>query len=686
MKGPFTRPLLASLALGLGLIGGCPSSTEPASYDPEEIALVRVEPADGEAAVARNRLVRITFNVTPLPSSIDDQSIKIRTGGTFQTRPEGSFLVNGNIVEFDPTVTPQGDSNSLGFPAGAQIVVDVPLQIPGSQEPKAAFVQNIEGNPITVASGDNKIAFTTGSGWEDPVAGPPGVIGVEFVPSPNALGQVGSRAAVVVKFTEAIDPSSIVLGKNIFLTNNTSTSPTYRQDIPSITFYDGSLTRYTFQPVFGFGQGPFNIQVNFIDPDNPSSFTPNNLPTDLSGNRVQNFTFVTTFDTVFDPSAVNTGLIREDFTTFVNRDAANTDARWGDDAAFPFNLVSQPVTNRIVNYNIQAILNVLGGSTVLGVFPPGAPNPESRYCPTIGSLPGTGVPIPVGSPPSSAGRRQLNLYRAAVFGGTGTIVRAAWGPDSDAIFAATYPQCIVRLGHKQKGTSLSNGSFFDQFDVDGFVLVADATNYKVGQASDVNGPPINNGYYNWPTFETFFDYNGVDELLFDNESSEGNTWQQFRTFMAFDNPFGPCTCLNFAGCNPNNSIGQTQMDSTFGGDQADPAPIPGTVFNPIAFLNIQQFELAKLRSQGQSRFRNSNSPNPDYLNPIISPLVQSGGAIVELSYSGSTDGIVEDVPFTPNINAIDGHRFIRWRANLRSNIFTKARARIALLELPFTFP
>jgi len=36
---------------------------------------------------------------------------------------------------------------------------------------------------------------------------------------------------------------------------------------PLITSDRGSLTRYTFLPVFGFGSGPFEIKVNFIDPD-----------------------------------------------------------------------------------------------------------------------------------------------------------------------------------------------------------------------------------------------------------------------------------------------------------------------------------------------------------------------------------------------------------------------------------
>jgi len=279
---------------GLANCGGIGGS--PPWFNPPEIALVRVEPADGESAVPRNRVVRMIFSTLVLPESVHDQSIRVRTGGTFQTRPEGSFLISGNIVEFDPTVSSTGGANAGGFPAGAQVLVEVPLKAGGDGQPANNFVQNEEGHPITIASGDNIISFTTGSGWVDPVPGPPGVLGLEFTPGANNVGQVPARAAVTVVFSEAVDPSSVVLGKNIFLTNNTDTSPTYQLDIPSITFFDGSLTRYTFLPVFGFGQGPFNILVNFIDPNAPQTFSPNALPTDLGGNRVQNFTFFSTFD------------------------------------------------------------------------------------------------------------------------------------------------------------------------------------------------------------------------------------------------------------------------------------------------------------------------------------------------------------------------------------------------------
>jgi hypothetical protein len=301
MKGlrSFVRLVIVTLGFAGALISSAYNGNNetPAAADPKELALVRLEPGDGESSVPRNRVVRMIFNTRVLPESVTDQSVVIRTGGTFQTRPEGSFLILGSVIEFDPTVTQAGGANAGGFPAGAQILVEIPLKVPGDNVPANLFLQNEEGKPITIASGDNILSFTTGAGWVDPVPGPPGVLGLEFTPGPDNTGQVPPTAAVTVVFSEPVDPSTLVLGKNIFLTNNSETAPAlFQKDIPSITFYDGSLTRYTFLPVFGFGQGPFNIKVNFIDPDAPDKFQPTALPTDLAGNRVQNFTFLRTFD------------------------------------------------------------------------------------------------------------------------------------------------------------------------------------------------------------------------------------------------------------------------------------------------------------------------------------------------------------------------------------------------------
>jgi hypothetical protein len=698
MNGRATWALAALGLVALLQVSSCSGETggSPADFDPDELALVRLEPADGESSVPRNRVVRMFFNTQVLPESVDDQSIIVRIGGTFQTRPEGAFLTTGDTVEFDPTVAANGGRNALGFPAGEQVLVQIRLKLPNDGEPAEQFLQNVEGNPIGIASGDNIITFVTGAGWIDPVPGPPGVLGLDFTPGPNNIGQVPPNAAVTVIFSEPVDPGTFTLGKNIFLTNNTPTAPPsiFQQDIPSLVFFDGSLTRYTMQPVFGFGAGPFQILVNFIDPDAPSTFSPNNLPADLGGNKVQNFTFFGQFDTQFDPNAPTYGLLKEDFLTTTKRNTGLTDALWGNDPEFPFSLVGQPITKRNQDVNIAAITGISGGTTVIDNSPFGVAIADGildewDYCPTQNPLVGSDSIINQGNPPASAGRRQLNLYRQAELGARGTVVRIAWGPDSDATFAATYPGVILRLGHKQNGADLANASFFEQFDVDGFVTLVNQKDYTVPQAFDVNGGATNDGFLDWPKLDIFFEYDGENDLLLDVEAAMGNTFQTFRTFMALSQAFPPCNCFFPAGngCSlNNNSIGQRQMDSTYGGDFADPSPIPATVANPAPFVHVMQFEIAKLRSDAQSLYYDSGIADPDFLAPIVSPLVQSGGAAIELTWSGSADGIVEDVPFTPNIHAIDNHRYIRWNCVMRANLFTGGRPRIDILEMPFLVP
>jgi hypothetical protein len=276
----------------------------------------------------------------------------------------------------------------------------------------------------------------------------------------------------------------------------------------------------------------------------------------------------------------------------------------------------------------------------------------------------------------------MNLYRQAELGARGTVIRIAWGPDSDATFAATYPGTILRLGHKRPGTDLANADMFSQFDVDGYVTVVGGQDYAVPQRFDVNGGAINDGYLDWPKLEVFFDYDGESDLLLDIEAAMGSTYQTFRTFVAVT---GVCSCFNFGGCVANNSIGLRQMDSVYGENSANPLP-GGLVLNPAPLVNVMQFEMAKLRSDARSRYYDTVVAAPDYLTALVSPLVQQGGASVSFTWSASHDGIVEDVGFGPNINACDGHRYIRWSAILRANLFTGARPRVDLVQVPFLIP
>ena len=455
--------------------------------------------------------------------------------------------------------------------------------------------------------------------------------------------------------------------------------------MPATTFIDGSLTRVTFLPVFGFGQGPFSILVNLIDPDAPQTFSPTRLPRDLGGNPLQNFTFAATFDTQFDPNPLNVGLIREDFTSQsqMDPDPLKTNALWGTDSNVPFALIGTPITTRVQNVNIAQIL-ANGGTTTLPDTGGGPPD-EGRQCGLPNPMVGPDIALIPTAPPTSAGRRILNVYRRGEMGPAGTVVRIAWGPLFDTTTASTYDRVILRMGHKRPNTNSTTLPFSAEFDVDGFVkLVEDR--YAVPQSNDINGGLPDDGYLNWPVLENFFDFNGLDDLVLDVQATEGSATQFVRTFFATS---GGCNCLSLTNgfCGFNNTVGTRMKEGVFGSDLLNPVPTTTNLPwpNPAPAVQVMQFELARLKSRGTSLYYDTGQADPDYLSPILGPLVQPCGAAIAVRWSGSMDGIVEDVPFTPDIQALDGMRFIRFEIELASNFFTGTRARVLLVEVPFTF-
>jgi hypothetical protein len=683
---------MGSRALSIGIVGiVCAScgSSGGSSGGAGDLALVSYQPANGESAVPRNRAIRMLFSEPVDPESVHDESILVRVGVGFQTRPAGQFQVTGDTVVFDPGLTESGLGHAIGFDAGQQVRVTVPLKQAGDGQPAARFVRSLGGKVVTVVSGGPVFTFLTGDEWNDPVPGRPEMVGLDFAPVPDQSGRVAPYAAVTVVFSEPVDPSTFALGKNIFLTNNSPGAPAgiYQKDIPCAVFYDGSLTRYTLQPVFGFGEGPYTIRVGFLDPD-ATTFYIDNPPRDLAGNPLDNTLLTEDFDTLADPIAVNYGVLSEDFLTTSHRDDAFTDALWGNDAQLLHALAGKPITKRVQRVNFAAITTVSGGMTAIDNAPTGLG--EEDYCPTQNPLIGSDSIVNFPDPPASAGRRQLNLYRRAELGARGTVVRVAWGPDSDATFAATYPAVTIRMGHHKAGTDLVKGAtMFDQYDVDGYVTLVDKKSYTVPQRFDVNGGSTNDGYLDWPQLDAFFDYDGTNDVILDVESQMGNTFQTFRTFLAVSavGVGAVCKCTVFFNCPTNTSIGKRQMDGVYGGNVANPVSGPGyVIINPSTLVNVMEFEIATLRSDARSLYYDSATQAPDYMTPILRPLVQPGGATVALTWSASHDGIVEDVPFTTDVNACDGYRYLRWNAVMHGNLFTNARPRLDLLQIPYVIP
>ena len=285
----------------------------------------------------------------------------------------------------------------------------------------------------------------------------------------------------------------------------------------------------------------------------------------------------------------------------------------------------------------------------------------------------------------------MSLYRQAELGGSGSIVRAAWRPATGSR-VSHYDRVVVRMGHRGAGSSLSAGSFEQEFNVDGSVTVAD-TAYNVPEGST--------GYVDWPVFDRPFEYDGISDLLFEVRSTEGTASQGLRIFVPAIGPEPPvppgtppsppaCPTLGcnavfqgLSSCTLSGAIGARMKAGVFDSDLVKPTGSINNIPNPGPVVYIREFEFAQLDSVAQSKWYDTGVPAPDYVTAIVTPVVQPAGATLEIEFAGSTDGIVDDTGFTPNLEDLDGMRYIRWRARLRANLITGARARADNIQILF---
>lgn len=91
--------------------------------------------------IAQNENVVLVFNTEVDPLSINENTIQFRTSAG--EPPVGTFLVNGNVVEFVPQVLVVGGQSFFGFRAGETYTMTMPG---GKNEPNA--VKSTSGDPL----------------------------------------------------------------------------------------------------------------------------------------------------------------------------------------------------------------------------------------------------------------------------------------------------------------------------------------------------------------------------------------------------------------------------------------------------------------------------------------------------------------------------------------------------------
>jgi hypothetical protein len=703
-----TRGFMTLLAI-LG-VAGFATSCGSGDIAAKEMVLLELQFLDrslqptaptGTQSLPRNAIVGMVFSELVNPYSVTNQTIQLRFGGSFQSVPAGSFSVNGSQVLFDPTITAQGQPNPVGFDPVTQYILD----IPGVEE-QSQVLENLDGDPNLVTFFTQ---FTTAPGWLRELD-PPELVDVYFIPGPDPLTkQIPGNGIMAIEFTEAMDPASFEIGIDQTGPQESTTLDIRYTDasINMINLVDGSplpgtvepspdFKTFFYRPLFSFGSDKLVFTCQVFQG-----------LTDLSGNGLINPQARGPF--TCDGTGLATGkVISENFLTSARKDPVS-DADWGQTTEGT--LQGQPVSSR--SAYIMSYVETDNGSN----------SGRGQYAPIAAPLIGADInnyAINV-NPPSAQGRRVMWAFSDTKMGQEGSITAYAWGPDSNATFAAFYEDVKLRVGY-QATNSLSLAPQFSGNYEGGETLVYNG-DYQVQQAANIGnspGEPMWNhvggynvnpgcsgnwnaplfaatGFYAWPEPSTFFEWNpgdlGVENdrvLIFDASVPEGDTFQQVRGWFGVTYP---CSGVLIQG------LPLTRMYATYEEDVPNPESnfIAG-IQNPEQSVTDTCFTITKRVSIGQSEFYTLAAGETfgdasNYYPAVIAPNSQAGGAKIVVEYQGA-DAVEADnvtinqaAPFTGwvrDINKCDGYQNLRWRIQCISNLISLDVAKVTNVVIPLT--
>ena len=637
--------LAAALAVGCGGGGGGGGSSN------EPLVVVNVQYVDATGArvheieggkIPRNARIEITFNRPVDPTTVKDPGIRIAPGPT--SSPElGVFQVSGSKVVFDPTHVGNAIPRPLGMKAGATYVVTMPTEATNGLP-----VRDTSGNALAVA---HATTFSTGQGYILETVRPR-FLGATFSsgtpPTPNAV--VGARVSVTLKFSEAIDPSSMGFsvsspkakdGEGIdirYVKGNAANAAAGLEDQPVIgtAMSAPTLDTVTFYPADSYGDAPYAFTIAILWGLR-----------DLSGNTLENPALLGPF--VCDARGAPVPLVLgESFLEAGDRDDAPTTADWN--GTHPGVVRGQPLTARRVRI------------TAAGLLSNGTISNPGQYAAHVDPLVGAALQLaaPGTNPPTALGRRVMWSYADSELGASGAITSVAWGPDSNATFSATYPQVVLRIGAKRTPSLALDSTFSGNYATQPTIVYEGP--YTVAQRANVGNetppppqpvgpgyPPLttlfaNTGFVSWPALTSYFEWNagtsdlGDSALVFDASVAEGTTWQQLRGWFGINvvAPLGAVLAKN------------RRMYSIFGSDTPNP-PSGGGFINPEPGMTDMAFTLVQRTTIAESRFYTPGPTDPagnvyagpdsaahtlgvksDYAPAVLSPSVQPGSATVRV--------------------------------------------------------
>lgn len=271
--------------------------------------------------IAQNEIVILVFSEAIDPNSVNSSSIRFRT--PTGDLPVGEFFVNGNVVEFSPTLSISGGQTFFGFTTGETYTMTI---VGGANQPEV--VRGTSGRPF-----EKTVTCTLQStrGIIDLNGVPPRA--TLTIPTANQLTSAPRETDIQLEFNELIDATPFLSGTQspvVFTVRRNrpaagggfecdpASQPQTLTGTQSLSFDAArGVSVLSFRPTQPL---PGNVCVEISVTDGV---------TDLSGKPAQPQTF--SFRTVVVPLAEFE--IVEEFQNDDQLDVESSAARWGGDAA-----------------------------------------------------------------------------------------------------------------------------------------------------------------------------------------------------------------------------------------------------------------------------------------------------------------------------------------------------------------
>lgn len=592
--------------------------------------VLEFEPDGTTGTVARDQPLRFRFSAPVDPRSVSVHGLHLRIG---EDVVPGRIEIERDEIQWFPVVL-AGDRNdyvpdnlppinALGFRARSKITV---VMIGNS----VSSIRSTRGKPLSETF---QTSFTTGTHFlpENPPVAPSlrAETPIEFDPPPLVPGDPWSEdpedwpvldpadAGFTVYFSEPIHPATLDPLETITVRNISEI------ESPPVDFAEPALLEIRQAPEADRVEVRSMVSLG----DDPTSASPYHFEvhlsdaiTDLSRNHLpESIKFH--FRTCDAPGEPNFTIFTEQFDTQENADTANTSAIWG-------------------------------GGTLLGAV---VEMRETQWNPPEHNF---NLPHPLveeGNPTTPFGCRfqmKFEEYQVQSLPGE-SIIGMSWSPRSSYVFASTYRNVMLRLGH-------FSGRSFDSLgpEFDGNYLPAPANPVTVFQGNYALENDVDREWVEWPEFIRDFDYDGRHPLLIEFDMPEGgDTYQLFR-------------------CRYTPMTGILTRAFANGGEGS----APWTLMDFTRYC--QRFVLVSKRSSAQSVPIGTVRSNPDFeaFNLHVDP--ERPTTAVRVSWAGWQGPLLTE--FSEDVDSADGFPEFLFRIELVADPTTGVPPAVLHLRIAYT--